>query len=393
MTIREFYYDYRSEVVFGVVLTILVVMSYIFSSLIPFNIYWNILMPILYTMIITFCGSSMYFFWRHHEGKRMRKLIAIIMGLWAGMSLIGLGIKLGTGLPPVAEGRFSLYGWEFVIGDILAWMLLAYPTEVLRPGWLNVKKGALQIVPILLIGLLGWWLDIDVRWLLAVYPVLLISILAGHMRKYKKWCEENYASMEDIDVQWIVRYLVMVAITGGSFVYLCFSNEPTYSFTQLWLLFFVLFYSTEKILFRPDPWENMQYAEAQEAVIEATQAQVGRLSDEDMTLYRDKLEQWMQTDKPYKNKDFRLNDLMQVLPMNRTYLSQFLSSMFGRNFYQYVDNYRLEEAKRLMREKPGMKLQDISDECGFSSPTVFGRTFARETGCSPSEWLSKLDNK
>jgi AraC-like DNA-binding protein len=112
-----------------------------------------------------------------------------------------------------------------------------------------------------------------------------------------------------------------------------------------------------------------------------------------MTLYRDKLEQWMQTDKPYKNKDFRLNDLMQVLPMNRTYLSQFLSSMFGCNFYQYVVNYRLEEAKRLMRENPDMKLQDISDECGFSSPTVFGRTFAREAGCSPSEWQSKLDNK
>ena len=46
-----------------------------------------------------------------------------------------------------------------------------------------------------------------------------------------------------------------------------------------------------------------------------------------------------------------------------------------------------------MRENPDMKIQQISDQCGFSSPTVFGRIFARETGLTPTEWLAKFDNK
>ena len=45
-----------------------------------------------------------------------------------------------------------------------------------------------------------------------------------------------------------------------------------------------------------------------------------------------------------------------------------------------------DEAKRLMREHPEMNMLDVAEQCGFSSPTVFARVFARETGMSPKEW-------
>lgn len=86
-------------------------------------------------------------------------------------------------------------------------------------------------------------------------------------------------------------------------------------------------------------------------------------------------------------------DLRRVLPMNRTYLSQFIKAEFDCTFYQFVTNYRIEEAKRLMRENPDWKVQQIADLCGFSSATVFGRIFARETGLTPTEWLAQFDNK
>ena len=39
-----------------------------------------------------------------------------------------------------------------------------------------------------------------------------------------------------------------------------------------------------------------------------------------------------------------------------------------------------------------MKMQDVSEQSGFSSLTVFGRIFARETGLTPSEWKVSSDN-
>jgi AraC-like DNA-binding protein len=94
----------------------------------------------------------------------------------------------------------------------------------------------------------------------------------------------------------------------------------------------------------------------------------------------------METEKPYLNPDFRLNDLRQVLPLNRTYLSQLINTEYGCSFYQWVNRLRIEEAKRLMREQPDLKIQDIADRCGFSSRRVFSQIFTRETGTTPTEW-------
>ena len=104
---------------------------------------------------------------------------------------------------------------------------------------------------------------------------------------------------------------------------------------------------------------------------------------------RQTLEQWMEREKPYTNPEFRLMDLQQVLPMNRTYLSRFLQTEFECTFYQFVNRYRIDEAMRLKMDNPDMKIGEIAARCGFSSPTVFTRTFTNITGITPREWARK----
>ena len=101
----------------------------------------------------------------------------------------------------------------------------------------------------------------------------------------------------------------------------------------------------------------------------------------------------MAQNKPYLNKDFCLTDMMQVLPLNRTYLSRFISEEYDCNFYQMVTNFRIEEAKRLMRECPKMKMAEVAEQSGFSSPVVFNRTFKRETDFTPMEWAQKMEKE
>ena len=142
-------------------------------------------------------------------------------------------------------------------------------------------------------------------------------------------------------------------------------------------------YSTEQILFRKDPWKMLRHAEAEKSQ---------ERSDWPNQELREKLEQWMEQEKPYVNPDFQLSDLGQVLTMNRTYLSQFIHNEYGCTFYQFVNRYRIEEAKRLKLEHPELKVQDISARCGFSSPAVFSRTFASIEGMTPREWARKIDS-
>ena len=384
-SLRKFLVEYRSEEVFGLVLFACMVLSYALAPLIPIDIFRSIISPIQNTAIITVTLINTWAMARHSEGIRVRHVYAWIMGVLSLLMIAGVTYRMSVNaelLP--ADGIFSFEGWEMLGGDLIAWLLLAYPSELLRPGWLTWKNGLKRILPVVVLGVIDMLVPWDLRWLLALIPVVWVALLFKHLHDYRKYSEENYGSVEQTDERWIFRYLLMVLILGISYTYICFSNEPTRLFTQQWLMFFVIFYTNDQIIFHSKPWiENAKEEQEQEEVTEI----------EPNTEYRAKLEQWMKTDKPYLNPEFRLLDLRQVLPLNRTYLSQLINAEYDCTFYQFVTNYRIEEAKRLMRENPDMKIQQISDQCGFSSPTVFGRIFARETGLTPTEWLAKFDNK
>ncbi len=232
-----------------------------------------------------------------------------------------------------------------------------------------------------------------------VNSMLLFFALCRHVRAYQRWCEENYSSMENIDVQWIVRYLTMLAIAGLSFYFICFCYLPNRMFTQNWVLFLILAYTTEKVLFRPDPIALSRQAEetAPAEENESTQPTISNNGNDVKNDYfagaKAKLEAYMAQTKPYLNPNFKLMDLRAVLPLNRSYLSQFINTEYGCSFFQYVMHYRIDEAKRLMKEQPAMKLEDIAKCSGFSSASVFSRTFTRETGTTPSAYLASLLKK
>jgi AraC-like DNA-binding protein len=105
--------------------------------------------------------------------------------------------------------------------------------------------------------------------------------------------------------------------------------------------------------------------------------------------YKSKLEIWMETDKPYLRRDFKLTDAMEILPLNRSYLSRLFNEGYGENFYQFVMRYRLEESKRLLLTRPDLTITHIATMSGFSSPSVFGRAFTQKMNCSPLQWREK----
>ena len=390
MSLRKFFLEYRSEVVFGSVLTVAAFLSYLLAPFIPFELYRSIIYPTQVTALITVLLINTWAMCRHSEGIRVRYVYAWIMGTLSVLMIAGACYRLfaHAGLQ-AAEGIFGFAGWEMVGGDLIAWLLLAYPSELVRPGWLTWKNALKRILPVIVLGVIDGLVPYDLRWLLALVPLVWVGLLFKHLYDYRKYCEANFGSVEQTDEQWVIRYLVMILVLGASYIYLCFSSEPTRLFTQQWLLFFVLVYTNDQVIFRSKPWieeagkEMSEEEPAETEEVEPTEANAE---------YRRILESWMEKEKPYTNPEFRLLDMRQVLPLNRTYLSQLINSEYGCNFYQFVTNYRIEEAKRLMREHPDMKFQDVSEQCGFSSPTVFSRVFAREVGMTPRDWCNKNNN-
>ena len=389
MSLRKIFEEYYREIIFGAVLLMCVCVSYWLAHFIPMSFYGRLSM-IMNGCIVTVCLAGSWILSRHVKGMLIRKVWIGVLLTYAFFAFLLL-MRVTTFVDMPKEGLVSMQGWEIVVGNFLLWLLFLYPVLVLRPGWMTVSRAFLQGLPVWLAFAIDEVTDIDCRILLALYPVLLLFLLVSHIRKYRKWCEENYSSMDNIDVRWIVRYIIMYLLDGALFFMFCFSATVPVAFTQQWLILLMFIYSTERILYRDDPWATVRSRNAKEQ--EAEEASEEEASTISFAEYRETLEQWMKTEKPYLNPEFRLMDLRQILPLNRTYLSQLINTEYGCNFYQFVTNYRIEEAKRVMEEDPFMKMQDVGERCGFSSPTVFARVFSREVGMTPSEWSSLMEQK
>lgn len=391
MEFRKMYEDYKSEIVFGLVLLAAVLLSFYGSHFIPYDLYKDGISQILNGCVATIGLFGAILMWRHHGGIRARRIWALVLLGWSVLATMLLMRLMAYDVERTEEGVLNLRGWELVIGNFYAWSLLLYPAEVLRPGWLNLKRSFIHLLPVFIVAAIDYFFHVDLRWLLALYPVVLMGFLAMHIRAYRTWCEQNYSSLEDIDVQWIVRYMIMYLIIGGAYIYMSVTYDPTRAFTLQWLLLMMLTYSTEQILFRRDPWritKRHRSSDSSDEIDENEENSPAETMQFDPE-YREILDKWMETEKPYTNPEFRLLDLRQVLPLNRTYMSTFINVTYGCNFYQFVTNYRIQEAKRLMTDNPGILFQDVSERSGFSSPTVFSRVFAREVGMPPRDWLAK----
>ncbi|MBR3648513.1 MAG: helix-turn-helix transcriptional regulator [Paludibacteraceae bacterium] len=385
-TMSKWVHEYKSELVFMLVVTVIVGASTYLSQFIPDKWFDVVITPAtnVSTFTVGFLGAWVIF--RHSEGLLIRRLWGYALLAWAICDLAYLVCYLIAPLQVMNMGAAQLTTYELLLGNLLGWMLVLYPTETIRPGWLKPKTIAWQLLPIIALVALDYVAPFTLRPVIALYPFVLLFITLSHIRSYRIWCENNYSSMEHIDVQWIIRYCFMLILVAANYAYMCTGHGHNRAFTQQWFIVFMLGYSTEQILFRRNPWEMVHSTEDSSSETDVPEPDDAPTSDEAAMTNRQALEQWMEHDKPYLNPDFRLIDLQQVLPMNRTYLSQFIHTEYNCSFYQFVGHYRVEEAKRMMREHPDMKIATVATRCGFSSPVVFTRIFSAFTGKTPSEW-------
>ena len=382
ITLRSLWFDYRSELFFLLVLSACTMLNYYLSQFIPVEFMENVLTPIQHGANTAICWVGAWILFRHSDGMRMRKVYGLALLTWGVAEVVFMVQQFVWHMPVFQFGNEALSAFKMLAGNILGWLLLLYPTEALRPHWLNWKRAVIQLLPMVVFVVLDYALLVDLSLLIAAYPALLFVLVLTHLRAYRIWCKENYSSMDSIDVQWIVRYLFMLLVVGLSYLYMMVSDSPTRAFTQNMLLFFVFVYSTEQILYRKDPWGNVQGDAVQGDDAQGTR----EIEELQAASPKSVVEQWMEQEKPYLNPDFQLMDLHRVLPMNRSYLSKFIHDEYGCSFYQFVTRYRLEEAKRLLRDQPDLTVAEVATRSGFSNRIVFSRTFSKEMGISPREW-------
>ena len=99
------------------------------------------------------------------------------------------------------------------------------------------------------------------------------------------------------------------------------------------------------------------------------------------------------TNKYYLDATLTLQKLATHLGTNRQYLSNYINRVKGKTFYEYINDFRLEEAKNILdnwdNEHP-RSMDDIAALSGFNSYSTFLRSFVKKYDVSPSKYLKGL---
>ena len=106
-------------------------------------------------------------------------------------------------------------------------------------------------------------------------------------------------------------------------------------------------------------------------------------------LYR--LEKLMAQEKLYLNSSLTLGEVASNLSVVPRYLSQVINELKGQNFYDFVNTYRIEEAKNILSNPihNDEKILAVLLDCGFNSKSVFNTVFKKATGITPSEYRQR----
>ena len=89
----------------------------------------------------------------------------------------------------------------------------------------------------------------------------------------------------------------------------------------------------------------------------------------------------------YANSEFGVQELAMAMHMNRSILSKKLNVETGNPTSQFIRNYRLDIAKRMIVENVANRnITEIAYRVGFNDPKYFTRCFTKQYGVSPSSY-------
>ncbi|MDP3393226.1 AraC family transcriptional regulator [Sediminibacterium sp.] len=109
------------------------------------------------------------------------------------------------------------------------------------------------------------------------------------------------------------------------------------------------------------------------------------------SLWKEKVEQSIVEEKMYRNSELTLTDLANHLGTNPSLLSKIINRSFGKNFNDYVNQYRVLEVKEKLANPANahLTIMSLAYDAGFNSKATFNRAFKKFTGDSPKTYQIK----
>ena len=122
--------------------------------------------------------------------------------------------------------------------------------------------------------------------------------------------------------------------------------------------------------------------------------QKSSLSEEDASAFKERILNYMASEKPHANMDISLQTIAEELDIPPHHFSQVINQKLDKNFYEFLNFYRVEDAKKALTSEAfkDKNILEISYDVGFKSKSTFNMVFKKFCGVTPSQYR-KMNTK
>lgn len=221
-----------------------------------------------------------------------------------------------------------------------------------------------------------------------LFAIFLIFI------QYRRQIRNHFAEVRHVSLNWLLFILMAFTLmwltdfTSSVAGWLNIDDPRLYRMLTLISISINFIFATILV------YRSMEQSWEQTGIIEATKYMGSGLSDSESAGYARQIRTIMEKEKLYLDPEISLKELSDKTGISPRYLSQVINSKFNQNFFDFINHYRIEEAKRLMAGtvRKELTILEVMYNVGFNSKSSFQTAFRKYTGTTPTEYRHRTMN-
>ncbi|WP_139170940.1 helix-turn-helix domain-containing protein [Lutibacter oricola] len=217
-----------------------------------------------------------------------------------------------------------------------------------------------------------------------IIQILLYNFLAiRFILKAKKDMSNLFSNLDKYQTRYFyITNISFISLMSLPSIYVAYVGRiPFSSNDHLILLFCTLFTTLYVILATIGINQIPAKVNISEKILDDS-----NLHDKELEIIKQKLINYFQNEKPWLIPQLNIWDVAKNIGTNRSYISKTINEKIGCNFNQFVNSYRINEAKLIINKSPNLSISEISEQVGFGSVNSFIRIFKSFENATPTEY-------
>jgi AraC-like DNA-binding protein len=220
--------------------------------------------------------------------------------------------------------------------------------------------------------------------------IIYLWLTGNILTKHRKQIQNEFSTIDMFKrIGWIFFVVVFYILycfsvfLWGLFNVIVLNTHSINIFNYSVLLFFIYIFGFYGLKQR-DIFSQINHENGKE---DNGKLSVQLLNNETSDKIKQNLLSYFEKDKPYLNPDLNMTLLSEKLKIPKHHLTEVLNGNLGKNFFQFVNEYRVEEVKlKLSDPRNPYSIEAIGYECGFNSKSTFFSVFKNITGMTPAKF-------